>query len=220
MKVALQSKFFGQVCIPRSNLAGNFVQKPHDHGDDVWEKKLHVAGNIWKNAPNLLTFADTKLSQSVSFLMVVTRQGCWTKHIHNYFGLAMPKCRHASYKIGRWKEAHLQKEETDSSQMTRSTKKAELKKHLQCLICNYVSQSLGMNLCVKNLSSESLVLSRSLLLNWVHQQNLLMLSFPPKRMAIMIPFYIINQVLRTIKRLERSSLNHNLYFFLRSHFLH
>lgn len=59
MKVALQSKFFGQVCIPRSNLAGKPEQKPHDHGDDVWESKLHVAGNIWKSAPNLLTFADT-----------------------------------------------------------------------------------------------------------------------------------------------------------------
>lgn len=76
------------------------------------------APRSWKyleECPKSLDICRYKLPQSVSFLMVVTRQGCWTKHIHNYFGPAMPKCRHASYKIGRWKEAHLQKEETDGS---------------------------------------------------------------------------------------------------------
>lgn len=181
----MQSKFFGQVCIPRSNLAGEPEQKPHDH----------QAPRSWKyleECPKSLDICRYKLPQSVSFLMVVTRQGCWTKHIHNYFGLAMPKCRHASYKIGRWKEAHLQKEETDSSKWQDRPRKRSWR--------NISSVSFAIMFLPKfgdeALCQESL--SRNLLLNW---------------MAIMIAFYIINQVRRTIKRLEKSSLNHNLYFF-------
>ena len=110
----LHGKFFGQVCIPAAiwlaNMNRNLVIMAMMFGKQ--------APRSWKyleespKPPDICRY----LRQSVSFLMVVTQQGCWTKHIHHYFDLAMSKCRHASYKIGRWKETHLQKEETDSSQ--------------------------------------------------------------------------------------------------------
>lgn len=165
------------------------------------------APRSWKyleECPKSLDICRYKLPQSVSFLMVVTRQGCWTKHIHNYFGLAMPKCRHASYKIGRWKEAHLQKEETDSSKWQDRPRKRSWR-NISSVSFAIMWAKVWEWIFVWRISHRNLCFSAAVFC-WIG-------CFPPKRMAIMIPFYIINQVRRTIKRLERSSLNHNLYFF-------
>ncbi len=107
--------------------------------------------------------------------MVVTQQGCWTKHIHNHirwsFHVEMSTCVLQNWALER---STFTKRRNGQLPVKRSTKKAELKKHLQvqCLICNYVNQSLGINLCVKNFSPEPLLqFSQSLLLDWVRERT-------------------------------------------------
>ena len=206
MKVALQSKFFGQVCIPAAIWLGNLSRNLMIMAM-MFGKQAPRSWKYLEECPKSLDICRYKLPQSVSFLMVVTRQGCWTKHIHNYFGLAMPKCRHASYKIGRWKEAHLQKEETDSSKWQDRPRKWSWRNISSVSFAIMWAKVWGW-IFMSRISHRNLCFSAAVFC-WIGCINRTCWCCPSPRKEWLswYPSTLSTRCARTIKRLERSSLN-------------